>query len=290
MSTEPANAPSRPPADDLRGGDRVLPYTAGLSVFIIPFLVAAAVILYALPTRTEELFAWTIAPPLTAMLLASAYIGGIWFFLLVVRLRRWHRVKYGFWAVTVFATLLGIATVLHWDRFHFGHISFITWATLYATTPLLALAALLTNRRADDSLPETRDVAIPRPARWALAVIGILALVCGLAMFIAPALVLETWAWNLTPLTARVVGAVLTLPGMVNLWMLRDARWSAFRWVFQAQLVSLVFITLALVLGGGELQWSRPAAWLFVAGIAASLIVYGSFYAYVERRVRAAAP
>lgn len=264
----------------------MLPYTAWLSIFIIPFLVAASVLLYILPGNTEELFAWTIAPPLTAMLLASAYIGGIWFFVQVVMLRRWHRFQYGFAAVVVFATLLGIATFLHWDRFHFGHISFITWATLYVITPFLTLAALLANRKADDSAPEGRDVSIPWPARFVLAAVGILALVCGLVIFIAPNLAIEMWAWEVTPLTARVIGAVLTLPGMVNLWLLRDGRWSSFRWMFQAQLVSLVFISAALLLAWNNIAWSRPSAPLFVGGILASLVLYAVFYGYNERKLR----
>ncbi|HYI32150.1 MAG TPA: hypothetical protein VEX88_01670 [Glaciibacter sp.] len=268
------------------GSDAVLPYTAWLSVFIIPFLVAASVLLYIFPANTEELFAWTIAPPLTAMLLASAYIGGIWFFVQVVVLRRWHRFQYGFAAVVVFATLLGVATFLHWDRFHFGHISFITWATLYVITPFLTFAALLANRRADDSAQEGRDVLIPWPARIVLAAVGILALVCGLVIFIAPNLAIEMWAWEVTPLTARVIGAVLTLPGMVNLWLLRDGRWSSFRWMFQAQLVSLVFISAALLLAWNNIAWSRPSAPLFVSGILASLVLYAVFYGYNERKLR----
>jgi hypothetical protein len=271
----------------LQGSDQVLRYTAWLSVFVLPFLVAASLLLYLLPARTEETFAWTILPALTAMLLASAYLGGIWFFLQVVRLRRWHRIKYGFAAVVMFSSLLGIATVVHWDRFHFGHISFITWASLYLTTPFLTLAAVLANRRADDGSSEQRDVDIPWPARLVLALVGLVALVSGLVMFFAPALAIEMWAWEVTPLTSRVIGAVLTLPGMVNLWLLRDGRWSAFRWMFQAQLFSLAFITAALLFAWNDLEWSRPSAPLFVGGILGSVVLYAAFYAYNETRFRA---
>jgi hypothetical protein len=37
--------------------DRVLPYTRGLSLFILPFLVAGFVILYLFPSHTQRLFA-----------------------------------------------------------------------------------------------------------------------------------------------------------------------------------------------------------------------------------------
>ncbi|MFC0682337.1 hypothetical protein ACFFGH_31290 [Lysobacter korlensis] len=268
--------------------DRVRRYTWWLSLVLIPFLIAASFLLYVLPGNTEQHFAWTIDPPLTALFLGSAYVGGIWFFVRVLTVGRWHRVKYGFPAVLLFATLLTAATFLHWDRFHFGHISFLTWVTLYVTTPVLVVLVLVWNWREDPRTLEETDVVLPWAVRVALALLGAAALAAGVTLFLFPAVLGPLWAWDLTPLTGRIVGAVLTLPGMVNLWLLVDARWSAFRWMFQAQLVSLLFILGALVLGGGDLQWSRPAAPLFVAGILASAVVYVLFYLWSERSLRLA--
>jgi hypothetical protein len=264
--------------------DRVRPYTRVIAYVIIPFLVAAAFLLLVLPGGTEQHFAWTIEPPVTAMLLGSAYAGGIWFFVQVAVQRRWHRVRHGFPAVLVFATLLAIATILHWDRFHFGHVSFITWVTLYVSTPVLILIAIILNLREDDGMPEGDDVEIAAPWRYVLALVGAAASVTGLVLFIAPSLLIGTWAWDVTPLTARVVGAVLTLPGMVNVWMLWDDRWSAFRRVFQAQLTSLACILIAIVVRIGDFHWDRPSAWLFTGGIVVSAVVYAVFYASLERR------
>ena len=264
--------------------DGIRTYTRVVAVIVLPFLLAALILLYVLPNETDALFAWTIAPSLTAMLLASAYAGGIWFFVRVLRGRRWHRVKYGFPAVLVFSVLLAIATLVHWDRFHFGHISFVTWATLYLTTPVLVAVAIVLNWNADPGGSDDRDYAIPLAPRLVIAAVGTVSLVCGLTIFVAPGLVAGAWAWELTPLTTRVVGAVLTLPGMVNLWLLRDARWSAFRWIFQAQIASLVFITAALVFARGDLAWARFAAPVFVVGIVVSLIAFTAFYLYCERQ------
>jgi hypothetical protein len=44
-----------PPRDD-----RVLPFTRGLSLFIVPFLVVAWVILYLFPGHTARVWSWTI--------------------------------------------------------------------------------------------------------------------------------------------------------------------------------------------------------------------------------------
>lgn len=271
-----------------RRADAVHRFTWWLSIALIPFLVAAAGLLYLLPGNTEQHFAWTIDPALTALLLGSAYAGGIWFFVRVLTVRRWHRIKYGFPAVLLFATLLAAATFLHWGRFHFGHISFFTWVALYVTTPVLVAVVLARQWREDPGTEEEADVVLPHPARYGLALLGAAALAAGLALFTFPEALGSVWAWELTPLTGRIVGAVLTLPGMVNLWLLVDARWSAFRWMFQSQLISLAFILGALVLGGGDLQWSRPAAPLFAVGIVASAVVYVLFYLWSERALRIA--
>jgi hypothetical protein len=127
-------------------------------------------------------------------------------------------------------------------------------------------------------------VTIPSPWRYVLALVGAAASVTGFVLFAVPALLIGAWAWEVTPLTARIVGAVLTLPGMVNVWMLWDSRWSAFRWVFQAQLVSLACIVLAVIVRFGDLDWTRPAAWLFTIGIVVSAAVYVVFYLSLERR------
>ncbi|MDQ0895135.1 hypothetical protein [Agromyces ramosus] len=273
-----------PARQHLEPHDRVLPYTRVVAYVIIPFLVVAAFLLLVLPGGTEEHFAWTIAPPVTAMLLGSAYAGGVWFFAQVAVQRHWHRVRHGFPAVLMFASLASAATFLHWDRFHFGHISFITWVVLYITTPVLVLLVVVFNTRADDGAPEGGDVTIPSPWRYVLALVGAAASVTGLVLFAVPSLLIGAWAWDVTPLTARIVGAVLTLPGMVNIWMLWDSRWSAFRWVFQAQLVSLGCIVLAIVLRFGDFEWERPSAWMFTACIAVSAVVYVVFYTALERR------
>lgn len=269
--------------------DRIHPYTRIVAAIIVPFLVIAFVLLYPLADSTDQLFAWTILPPITATLLASAYAGGVWFFVQVVWPLRWHELRYGFPAVLLFATLLAVSTFLHWGKFHFGHISFIVWVTLYVTTPVLIVVAMVVNRREDPRRPDEHDVILPAWVRIVIAVIGITSLVTGLCLFVVPQLAIDVWAWPLTPLTARVCGAILTLPGMVNLWMLGDVRWSAFRRIFQCQLLSLVLILLALALRGGELLWDRPAAPLFVGGIGVSFLAYLAFYVWAERRRAVAA-
>ncbi|MEG9248468.1 hypothetical protein V6S67_10255 [Arthrobacter sp. Soc17.1.1.1] len=259
-------------------------YTRVLAVAILPFLMVATVLLYLLPRDTDSLFAWTIDPPMTAMFLASAYLGGIWFFSAAARPGNWRAVRRGMPAVFVFASLLLVATLLHLDRFHAGHISFVTWLVLYLTTPALVLLAMVLNRGADDGSDAPLEYHLGLPVRIVLALVGLVALVVGVTLFVNPQLFLSSWPWTLTPLTARVVGAALTLPGVVNLALLVDPRWSAFRTVFQAQLFSLVFIIGALILSRGDFDQGSPGAIAFQSGIAVSVVAYAALYAYCERR------
>ena len=116
--------------------------------------------------------------------------------------------------------------------------------------------------------------------------VGAASLVTGVVLFIAPTLVIPLWAWDLTPLTARVLGAVMTLPGVVAIGFLRDDRWSSFRIVFQAQLVSLVAIIGSLIVGRDALHGDRPATPAFLTLIAAAFLGYSALTIVMELRMR----
>ena len=271
------------------GADRVLLSTRIVAVVIVPFLAVASFLLFALPGRTGELFAWAISPPLSAYMLGSAYVGGIWFFIGVALTKRWHRVAPGFPAVVVFAGALLVATVLHLDRFS-QNLSFFTWVVLYATTPFIVAALWWLQRRSDDGAPESVDARVPRAVRAVMLAVGAASLVTGAILFLAPELVIPLWAWELTPLTARVLGAVLSLPGIVAIGFVRDDRWSSFRILFQAQLVSLFAIVCSLVAGREALIWDRFATWAFLALIAVAVLGYAALTAAMELRIRRALP
>jgi hypothetical protein len=268
--------------------DRVLAVTRWVAIGVTPFLVIAAFLLFVFPSRTGELFAWPIAPALSAYLLASAYLGGIWFFVGVARARAWHHVRRGFPAVVVFAGALLVATLLHLDRFSMN-LSFVTWFTLYLITPFAVAIVAIAQRPRDPGVADRVDVDIPRVARWGLAIIGACAFAFGAAIYLAPQLAATFWAWTLTPLTAQVIGSVLSLTGVVNVALLWDSRWSSFRILFQAQLISLVAIAASLIAGRDDLLWDRPMTPAFIALVATALVTYLGFTLWCESRMLQAA-
>lgn len=266
--------PSQPPVAPISAApdDRILPETRWLAALVIPFLVAAFYILYLRPTESGELFAWPIKPTMTAMMLASAYIGGVYYFTCVLLARRWHHIKVGLLPVTAFASVLSIATLLHWDRFTHSHISFYTWTALYMTTPFLVLAVWLRNRGADPGAPDPDDRVIPLLWRWAMGSVGVVTIAISLLLFVQPALMIGVWPWTLSPLTARVVSAMFALPGLVGLGVGLDARWSSARMILQSQAFSIVFILIAAVRAWGEFNHASPATYLFVGGLGGLLV------------------
>ena len=257
--------------------DRVLTATRALSVFIAPFLVVAFVILYLLPGHTDRLWAWTIAAHLTSMVLASAYLGGAYFFVVAARARHWHEIGTGFLAVTAFASLLGVATVLHWDKFAHGHLSFWLWAGLYFTAPFLVIGAWLANRRY--AAPVAPDDVLLRPLeRMVIGAVGLLALATGVTAFLDPGLIADRWPWPLTPLTARVMAAVLCLGGAgVAAWW--DPRWSTVRLMLQVESVMVVLILLGVVRARHELISGHALTWPLLVGVL--LLLVGTAYLWV---------
>jgi hypothetical protein len=264
--------------------DHVYGFTRLLAVIIIPFLIVAWAILYLLPDRTGELFAWPIKPPMTAMMLASAYLGGVYFFVRVALAKQWHTIKVGFPPVLMFASLLGIATLLHWDRFTHDHISFFTWTFLYLTTPFLVFGAWWFNRRTDPHTSNAADVIIPDWLRWLLGGVGVVTLIISLLLFLFPQPMIAVWPWTLTPLTARVAGAMFALPGLVGLGIALDRRWSAARIILQAQALSIAFILIAALRSWSDFNPANLATWLFVGGLGALLVGIIVLYALMERQ------
>lgn len=263
--------------------DRTLPETRWISAIIVPFLVAAFGILYLFPDHTQQLFAWGIQPRMSAMMLGAAYIGGAYFFVRAAIDARWHWVKVGFLPVTTFATLMGIATILHWDRFNHGSIAFFAWVGLYFTTPFIVFLLWLRNR-AKDPGPLSHDLRVPHLVRLVIGIVGGLTLLTSIILFLQPSFMISIWPWQLTPLTARAMGALFALTGVGELAIALDARWSAVRIPLQSQMIGIVLIGLAMVFSWSNFHQANPLTWIFLASIVFLLVASPLVYLWMERR------
>jgi hypothetical protein len=269
-----------PPRDD-----RVFTWTRGLGAFIVPFLLAAFA-LWIVPSRTDW-FAWTIHPTMTPMIMGAGYISGAYFFTRVVRAKRWHEIHLGFLPITAFTLFMAIATARHLDKFTHDRVAFWIWSVLYVITPILVPGTWLWNRRTDPRALTPDDIEIPRRMRSFLLVAGVVQFVVASILLVSPSTMIDIWPWDLTPLTAGILGGWFALPGVVALMMGIDGRWSAVRVTLQSQLIGLGLILVGVARAWGEFDHSSVVTYLFTFGIAALFAGLAGLWWYMHGLERA---
>ncbi|MEP7054488.1 MAG: hypothetical protein ABI912_04500 [Actinomycetota bacterium] len=250
--------------------DRILRSTRTLSVAIIPFLLVAFVDLYFWPHDTNRYFAWAIKPGLTPMILGSVYLGGSYFFARAARATEWHVIKGGFVPVAAFAALMGVATILHWDRFNHRHVAFWLWAGLYFTTPFLVAAVFVANRRYDAAVAPG-DALLPLALARTIGAVGVLAAFTSAFLFLQPKRAINVWPWTLSPLTARVMAAIFAL-GVAAIGTLFERRWSSVRLMVQVATVMFGLIVIATIKSRGDIDSGAALTWVFAGGFLAVIV------------------
>lgn len=265
--------------------DRILLITRLLAVLVIPFLVAAFLILFVFPGRTEQLFAWKLQPQMSAMMLGATYLTGVFFFSTVLLSRHWRQVRAGFLPVTTFAAVMGIATILHWDRFNHEHLAFWIWAVLYFTTPFIVPLVWYINQRAVGEGGDAAGPRLPILIRGMIALVGVAGILVALISLFQPDWLIAIWPWKLSALTTRVAGAQFALSGVFAVIVLLDPAWNSLRVFLRSQLASPVFYLIAVVASQSDFNWANPLAWLFAANVAV-LFVLGIPGLYLLMEIR----
>jgi hypothetical protein len=166
---------------------------------------------------------------MTAMFMGASYANGCVFFAAVLAGKKWHRVWAPHVGVFMFATLLFIATLLHWDKFSHSHPVFWAWIFIYAVAPILVPIAIFRNLPEDPGTPEPRDAVVPLLLRRIWLIPGALFFCAAIAAFINPAWLMPHWPWKTSPLTMRVIAAFYSMLGVAVFTVLRETRWSAWR-------------------------------------------------------------
>jgi len=265
--------------------DRVLPATRIVSIAIIPFLLIAFVVLYFFPSAhdTANLFAWKITPLFTPMVLGAVYLGGSYFFFRAARSNEWHTVEGGFVSVGSFATLMGVATIIHWNKFIHSNVAFWLWAGLYFTTPFLIFAIWFINQR-EESDTTAADLVLSPGTAMLIGVLGIAAATSSVFLIVFPKTASHIWPWHLTDLSARVMGAIFVL-GVAGVGAFTDKRWTGARILLQVEGFMLALILVAAVRAHRDFDTSRPLTWIFAAGFIGVALATGVLYARMERQM-----
>jgi hypothetical protein len=236
---------------------------------IVVILLDATQLLFLYPARTDTLWAWKLQPEVTAMVLGSVYAGGAYFFARILFGAPWPRVAAGVPAVIVFVWMAGIATLLHLDRFIKDGAPFAAWVALYAVTPFLVPWLVARNHRLYGG---PSGPSLPRALTVVLGAVGGGLLVIGVLFLIAPDAAIDSWPWPLTPLTARVVGAVLAMYGTVWLAVAVHRTWAGARIPLEAHAIGLAFLLLGIVRDEDVVDWGNALA-IVIAAVAAAMLV-----------------
>ncbi|WP_298459619.1 hypothetical protein [uncultured Cellulomonas sp.] len=255
--------------------------TPGVRVLLLAFccLTAAAVVsLVGLAARTDETFAWTIEPPVTAAFLGSGYAAGLVLSALSLRADDWAVVRVPFVTVLVFTWLTAAATFVHLDRLHMrapgsgpvAEPAAWLWLVVYVAIPV-GMAVLLT-RQGSRRAARPPAVTTPRPLTAALVVQGAVLLLVGAALFVVPASAEVLWPWTLTPFTARVVAAWLLAFAVAVALAVADGDLRRLRVATVAYTAFGAFQLVTLVRFRGTVEWARAPAWVLVAMLVAVVV------------------
>ncbi|TAP44048.1 hypothetical protein [Arthrobacter sp. S39] len=243
---------------------RWLLYVAAFLVFL------AGLVLFVFPLRTDEFFAWTVNPPMTAVFLGAAYWSAAGLEVTGARSPSWGSARLAVWPVFIFTTLTLGVTLLHLSRFHLSsdtaptaQIATWAWLAIYAVVPVAMLVISWMQIRSRRPVPKSVTAGrpvLPPALRLLLAGIGGILLLYGAALLLVPISAATWWPWPLSELTARAIGAWLVGLG----WAAAQGQLSGdLRTVRPVALTSVAFVilqALALLRYGNALTWpSAPA-------------------------------
>ena len=115
-----------------------------------------------------------------------------------------------------------------------------------------------------------------------IGAIGLLAAATSAFCFLLPARAIQIWPWPLTPLTARVMGAIFAL-GVAAIGAFAERRWSAMRIMVQVEVLMLALIGVAAVRAHSEFDTARPLTWAMAVGFVLVLVGSVGLYARMSR-------
>jgi hypothetical protein len=253
------------------------PLHSGMRILLGAFAVLTALAtgaLFILAEMTDETFAWTIEPPLTAAFIGAGYAAGFVLVVLCLRDPLWAHNRVPVLTIFVFVVLTLAATLLHIDRLHFdddfGGLGLLAkgaawfWLAVYIVVPVAMLVLIVVQERAPGDDPPQRH-PVPVVLRVALALESAVLLVVGATIYVVPPTSASVWPWPLTPFTGRIVAAWLLAFGLATALAAVAGDLRRLRTAAIAYAVFGVLALVALARFPGTLDWGRPAAWVFVA-------------------------
>ncbi|MCA1839290.1 MAG: hypothetical protein LC723_03015 [Actinobacteria bacterium] len=196
------------------------PTPTALDKWLVRPLLVAQIVLLALgldltlaPALSDRFFSWTIKPPITAGVLGAYYLAAFFLLTVAMRGRLWSRVKLILPGGIAFSMLAIVATFMHLGKFHlhgagtFAKVVTWVWIIAYLALPPALLAPVPAQLKRDREGASVREKANMRWSSVGMVTVGTVMVATGCLLFVSPSIAAPHWAWALTPLTARVLGA-----------------------------------------------------------------------------------
>jgi len=278
VNPAPSSLQAPPDSRTLHSGMRTL-----LGAFAVLTALATGA-LFVLAGSTDETFAWTIQPPLTAAFIGAGYAAG--FVLVVLSLRDpvWAHSRVPVLTILVFVVLTLGATLLHINRMHFdddfGGLDLLAkvaawfWLAVYVVVPVAMLILIVVQERAPGEDPPPRH-PVPVLLRIALAVESAALLVVGALIYVDPTTTESVWPWPMLAFTARVVAAWLVAFGLATALAAVAGDLRRLRTAAIAYTVFGALVLVAVARFPDTLDRGHPSAWIFVA-LAAAVVLTGA--------------
>lgn len=241
-----------------------------LFFFAAALVAFAAIPLFLFSERTEEFFAWTIQPPLTAAFLGAGYWAVTLAAVLAIRQPEWTKVRIVLPVVVSGLVLILVATLLHLDRFHLDSPIFTAkleawaWLVLYVVLlPLTVWGYGQQRRMSGVELP--RQMRLPGWLRVLMGITGTVMLLVGVGLFLLPTEVASAvWSWTLTPLTGRMTGAWFVAIGISLVIGVRENDYHRLYIAAAAYITYPVLQAFNLLRYSDTVGWTSPTIWLLI--------------------------
>lgn len=273
---------------------QILRATRWASLVIFAILVPALVILWGMPDRTADAWAWTIKPDLTPIFLGAGYGAGAYFFLRTFLSKQFHPSAAGIFGAALFALLMLIATIVHWDRFNHGDaplvgaLVFYGWVGVYIVSPVVVFALWWVNRRTDSGEPLDGEAVVPARARRVAQIAAAGSFAAAAVFFLAPQTAIDASPWDLTPLTSRVLGSFTAQVGVGALLLSRDGRWSAWKLIVQTFFVATALLLVGAIRAWDDFHTDNLMTYLYLGGLVGSDIALLVLYRGMSQQESAA--
>jgi predicted small integral membrane protein len=269
---------------------RILPATHWASLVVFAILVPALVILWGIPDRTEDAWAWTIQPDLTPIFLGAGYGAGAYFFLRTFLSDQFHPSAAGIFGAAFFASFMLIATLIHWDKFNHGDapligaLVFYGWVAVYIISPFVVLGLWWTNRRTDSGEPAPGEAIVPLWVRRVAQVAAAGAFLGAAVFYLAPDEAIDVWPWDLTPLTSRVIGSFTAQVGVGALLISLDRRWSAWKLIVETFFVATALLLIGAIRAWDDFDTDNTLTYLYLGGLVTADIALLFLYRSMSRQ------